>query len=361
MREAVIVRAGRTAIGKVNGIHREKEAYELAASVIGPLASGIEEKIDDVLLGNVVGPGGNVARVAALEAGLPVHVPGLTLDRQCSAGLEAVRLASLMVQAGAGNCFIAGGVESASTSPFPKRARFAPDRFGDPDMVPAAENVAKEYGIARAEQDAFARESHERSRAAFAEGTFSREIVDGQVDEALAKERNIARIISRARPLVDVQGATVTAANSCQINDGAAAVVVMEGQSAREYGLKPVLRFTDSFVIGADSNLPGAAPIPAIRELLQRNGLSVADIGRFEINEAFASKICAIAGTLGIPSERINPYGGALAIGHPYGASGAVLVTRLFHTADQHGSKYAVAAIGSGGGIGLAVLFEVLR
>lgn len=361
MREAVIVRAGRTAIGKLNGIHRNCEAYQLAASVIKPLASGIEEDIDDVVLGNVVGPGGNIARVAALEAGLPIHVPGMTLDRQCSAGLEAVRLASLMVQAGAGKCYIAGGVESASTSPFPERARFAPDSYGDPDMVPAAENVARKFGITREEQDSFALMSHERSKAALMEGIFAREVVDREMDEVFRKERDMSRLISRARPLVDVQGATVTAANSCQINDGAAAVVVMEGEHARRLGIKPVLRIVDSVVIGTESNLPGAAPIPAIQELLQRNGLNVSEIGRFEINEAFGSKICAIAKTLDIPFERINPYGGALAIGHPYGASGAVLVTRLFHTAVECQSRYTVTAIGSGGGIGLAVLFEVLR
>lgn len=360
MKEAVIVRAGRTAIGKINGMYRELEAYELAASVIAPLASGIESRIDDVLLGNVVGPGGNVARVAALEAGLPLHVPGLTLDRQCSAGLEAVRLASVMVQAGAGACYIAGGAESASTSPFPERARFAPDKFGDPDMVQAAENVAREFSITRKEQDAYALLSYERSAEAFNSGIFNREIIHGGMDEALLRKRDIGKLLQRARPVVLQQNGTVTAANSCQINDGAAAAVVMESEEADRFGLEPKLRYADSVVTGSDPNYPGAAPIPAIQKLLERNGLAISDIGQFEINEAFASKICAIAGALEIPWEQINPYGGALAIGHPYGASGAVLVTRLFHTAMRANGKYAVAAIGSGGGIGLAVLFEVL-
>jgi len=361
LKEAVIVRAGRTAIGKVNGMHRELEAHDLAASVIRPLALGIEDKIDDVLLGNVVGPGGNVARVSALEAGLPLSVPGLTLDRQCSAGLEAIRMASYLIQAGAGQCYIAGGVENASTSPMPLKSRFAPDRLGDPEMGVAAENVAQGYEITREDQDAYAVMSHERSWTSYKEGIFQKEIVDDSQDEFFAKKRDIIRIAPRARPLFLAEGGTVTAANSCQVNDGAAATVVMEAERAKELGLEPILRFKDSIVTGADPNLPGAAPIPAICTLLERNNLSVADIDTFEINEAFASKILAIAKSLHIPLGKINPHGGALALGHPYGASGAMLVTRLFQTAQRTDMSYAVAAIGSGGGIGLAVLFEVIQ
>ena len=342
-------------------MYQTKEAYELAASVIQPLARGIEDQIDDVILGNVVGPGGNVARVSALEAGLPISVPGLTLDRQCSAGLEAIRMASYLIQAGAGNCYIAGGVESASTSPNPGKSRFAPDRLGDPEMGVGAENVARAFNISRSDQDDYAVMSHERSWAAYKEGIFEKEIVTGDEDESFLKKRDISRIASRARPLFANDLGTVTAANSCQINDGAAATVVMEADHAKALGYEPILRFKDSVLTGGDPILPGAAPIPAIRTLLERNNLNVDDIDTFEINEAFASKILAISQTLRIPFGKINPRGGALALGHPYGASGAVLVTRLFQEAQRTDMHYAVAAIGSGGGIGLAVLFEVVR
>lgn len=336
---------------------------ELVAPILKHLAEGIEEKIDDVILGNVVGPGGNIARLSALEAGLPYDVPGLTIDRQCSAGLEAIRMASYLIKGSAGKYYIAGGVESASTSLFTKRARFAPDHIGDPDMGVAAEHVAKEYAISRAKQDQYAEISYARSWKAYESGLMKEEIYpNGTVDESFSKRRDMASLLKRARPIFVKENGTVTAANSCGINDGAAAVVVMEENLAHLLGFQPILRFVDSEVSGVHPYFPGIAPVPAIEALLARNKLTMADIDLVEINEAFASKVVACAEQLLIPFEKLNTLGGALTIGHPYGASGAIMITRLFYEVQRRNDiKYVLAAIGSGGGVGVAVLFEVPR
>ena len=340
---------------------KDYEPHEIAAPLLNYLAAGIEEKIDDVILGNVVGPGGNVARLSALEAGLPLSVSGLTLDRQCSAGLEAIRLACYSIQGGAGTCYIAGGTESASTSPFSKRARFSPDKIGDPDMGAAAENVAEMYSISRESQDTYAQLSYERSWKAFENGLLTEEMIpigSHLHDEEFFRKRKMETLLKRAKPIFKKDG-TVTAANSCGIHDGASAVLVMEEETAIKNGYRPILRFADSSVAGVHPNYPGSAPVPAIQVILERNYLTIDDIDLIEINEAFASKIAACSNELSIPYEKLNVNGGALTIGHPYGASGAVMVTKLFHDVQRRSpSKYVLAAIGSGGGVGVAVLFE---
>jgi acetyl-CoA C-acetyltransferase len=362
IKRAVIVHAKRTPIGKMSGILRGIQPHELAVPLLQHLANGLEEKIDDIILGNVVGPGGNVARFAALEAGLPLSVTGLTLDRQCSAGLEAIRMACYYIQGGAGRCYIAGGVESTSTSPFPSRARFSPEKIGDPDMGVAAEYVAKKYAVSKEMQDEYALLSYKRSWEAYEKGYFTQEIIpigDYHQDEELFRKRKLEVLLKRAKPIFKKNG-TVTAANSCGIHDGASAVLVMEENIALNNGFRPILRFLDSEISGVHPNYPGAAPIPAIQALLKRNRLTIADINLIEINEAFSSKIVACMKELSIPYEKINVRGGALTLGHPYGASGSILITRLFYEVQrQENVKYVLAAIGSGGGIGSAVLFEV--
>ncbi|WP_394140175.1 acetyl-CoA C-acyltransferase [Cytobacillus oceanisediminis] len=362
MKRAVIVKAKRTPIGKVNGMLKAKQPHELAAPLLKHLAQGVEEKVHDVILGNVVGPGGNIGRLSALEAELPLSVPGLTLDRQCSAGLEAIRMACYYIQGGAGTCYIAGGTESTSTSPYPSRARFSPDKIGDPDMGLAAEYVAEIYGVSRESQDEYARLSYERSWNAYEQGLLEKEIItieNNRLDEEFFKRRKMEALLKRAKPIFKQDG-TVTAANSCGIHDGASAVLVMEEEAARKHGLKPILRFADSEVAGVHPHYPGFAPVPAIQAILERNYLTIEDIDLIEINEAFASKIVACANELSIPYDKLNVNGGALTIGHPYGASGAIMVNRLFYEVQRRNSaKYVLAAIGSGGGIGVVVLFEV--
>ncbi|WFA06363.1 acetyl-CoA C-acyltransferase [Bacillus sp. HSf4] len=360
---AVITAAKRTVIARQNGSLKTAEPHELAAALIQYLEKPLNGHLNEVILGNVVGPGGNIARLAALSAGLPASVTGMTIDRQCSAGLEAIRTACCFVQAGAGSCYIAGGTESASLSPFPQRARFSPDEWGDPDMGEAAEMTAQAYYITRQMQDDYTLLSYQRSIRAFENGYYEDEILPFQdltADESMLSKRQIEKIVQRAQPAFKKQG-TVTAANSCGIHDGASAVVVMDEQKAKALGLKPVLRFVDSEVSGVNPNFPQISPVPAIQKLLRRRGLSVQDIDLFEINEAFAVKIAACAQELGIGYHKLNVRGGALALGHPYGASGAILVTRLFHeTKRRPDLKYVIAAIGSGGGIGTAVLFETV-
>lgn len=360
----MIVQAKRTPIGKTNGMLHAFQPYELAAPLLHQLAKGLEQRIDDIILGNVVGPGGNVARVAALEAGLPFSVTGLTLDRQCSAGLEAIRMACYLIQGGAGQCYIAGGVESTSTSHYPSRSRFSPNRIGDPDMGVAAEYVAQKYAISKVRQDEYAQLSYERSWDAYRKGLFEQEILplgDFYRDEEFFRERNIEALLKRAQPIFVKENGTVTAANSCGIHDGASAVLVMEENTAEVLGYQPVLRFVDSEVSGVHPYFPGVAPVSAIQAILKRNQLTIEDIDLIEINEAFSSKIVVCAEELSIPYDKLNVCGGALTIGHPYGASGSIMVTRLFCEVQRRNHvKYVLAAIGSGGGIGVAMLFEVL-
>ncbi|MBD1380239.1 acetyl-CoA C-acyltransferase [Metabacillus arenae] len=361
MKHAVIVNAKRTIIGKKSGLLKGVPPHFLIEPVFRYLSTNLVEQINDIILGNVVGPGGNIARLSALQAGFPLSVPGVTIDRQCSAGLEAIRLACYLIQGGAGTVYLAGGTESCSTSSFPGRARFSPENIGDPDMGIAAENVAAEYKITRDMQDQYTEMSYARSWNAYESSLFTDEIVpisNHVIDEGFLKKRNIKQLLQRAKPVFQNQG-TVTPVNSCGINDGASAVLVMEEQTAKEYGFQPVLQFVDSEVSGVSPLLPGIAPVSAIQSLLERHSLTMEDIDLIEINEAFASKVAACAKELNIPYEKLNVRGGALALGHPYGASGAILITRLFHEVKRRkNTKYVLAAIGSGGGIGLAVLFK---
>lgn len=382
----IIVAARRTPVGRIGGALRELPVEDLAAPVIRAVLvdAGIDPaEVDEVLLGNAVGPGGNVARLSALVAGLPVSVPGVTVDRQCGSGLEAVNLAARLVQSGACDIVLAGGVESTSTAPwrvakpsslyrspaFYDRARFAPDEIGDPSMIEAAENVASAYGIDRARQDRYALESHRKAVAAQAAGRFDREIVpltlrDGRVidrDECPRADTSQERL-ARLRPILRPDG-TVTAGNACPVNDGAAVVAVVSERKFRALGLSRGLAVVDSAAAGVDPTLLGTGPIPAVAKLLARNpGLSVADIDLIEFNEAFAAQVLASLDALGIDQSRVSVGGGALALGHPYGASGAILVTRLFtellFPAVGMSPRRGLATLGIGGGMGLATLLE---
>jgi len=379
MQKAVIVYAKRTPIGRIGGMLREFEPEELVAPLIRDAVSMCSlppEGIDEVILGNAVGPGGNIARLSLLAAGLPQHVPGVTVDRQCGSGLEAIVLACRLIQAGAGEIFLAGGVESTSRAPwkvakpdhlyalprFYGRARFSPAEIGDPEMGEAAENVAEACGITREAQDAWALRSHQQAVAAIRQGRMRDSILPLQrgeqvlaADECPRSDTSMERL-ARLRPVFRA-GGTVTAGNACPINDGAALVVVMSEQKAMSLGLQPLLIFVDSVSAGVDPNLLGIGPIPAVQRLMQRTGLAVTDLDRVEFNEAFASQVLACLQELQIPGEVVNPDGGALAYGHPYGASGAVLVTHLAYGLKRSGGRYGLATLGIGGGLGLAALF----
>ena len=386
-RQPVIIAARRTPVCRANGILKSLRAHELLAPVLRSLLddAGVSpESVADVVIGNAVGGGGNVARLAGLEAGLPVSVPGLTVDRQCGSGLDAIALASRLVAAG-GGMYLAGGVESISTAPlrahrngagepeFFTRAQFAPAGYDDPDMGTAAENVAAHFRVGRARQDEFALRSHQRAVAAATSGVFDAEIVpltaglaqDGTPVAALVGDddgprRGLTAAVLARFPAAFVPGGTVTAGNSCFDADGAAAVVITSVERARELGARDGLLVLGTDTTGVDPRLLGIGAAAAGERLLAAHGLAAADLGLVEFNEAFASQTIACLERLGIDPVRANLDGGALALGHAYGASGAVLVTRLLAQARRAPvqGQLALALISIAGGMGTAALLE---
>ena len=370
----VVVAALRSPIGTAGGTLASVQAADLAAPVLAAVAAAVALPVRDVVLGNCTGPGGDVARVAALSAGLPVDVPGLTVDRQCGSGLAAVDVAAALVRSG-GGLVLAGGVESASTAPLRfwpgeppvryERAPFAPARLGDPEMGQAADVLAEKAGITRERQDAYAARSHALAATTRDAGGFDAEVVpvagvrrDERPRTGLTAER-----LARLRPAFRAaeEGGTVTAGNSCGINDGAAVVAMVDADTHRRLGV-PGLRVLATATAGVDPNLPGLGIVPAAREALSRAGLGVDDLDVVELNEAFAGQVLACCDALSLDPARVCVEGGALALGHPWGASGAVLVVRLFSQlvrADR--GRYGLAAIAVGGGQGVAMVVERCR
>ncbi len=391
MNSAFIIDALRTPVAKRNGALANWQAHHLAAALIRELVmrNNLDpDVIDEVVLGNAAGPGGNPARVALLEAGLPVGVPGVTVDRQCGGGLESIQYAARLVQSGAADCVLAGGVESVSTAPrrahfktgeFYERAAFTPDWMDDPDMGIAAENVAHAYGISRVQQDRFAHGSHIKAAAAEAGGMLSKERlaipqepplsgrshvtdefignVTVAVDECVRPDCSLD-VLASLPPVFDTAG-TVTAGNACPLNDGAAVCLVVSESLLPQFTVKTCLRFIDACAAGVEPGLLGTGPIASTRKLMARNpGLRMDSVHSIEFNEAFAAQVLACTQALAIDHERLNRRGGAIALGHPFGASGAILVTRLFHQLqpDQSG----LAMLGIGGGLGLSAFFEAV-
>ncbi|MDN4646359.1 thiolase family protein [Arthrobacter sp. PsM3] len=397
-RQPVIIAARRTPICRAHGALKSVPAHGLLAPVLRELLTELRSgdgvppvSVTDVVIGNAVGGGGNVARLAALEAGLPVSVPGLTVDRQCGSGLDAIVLASRLVAAGGDGLYLAGGVESISTAPmrarrdtdgvpaFFARAQFSPLALGDPDMGVAAENVATRCGISRERQDGFALRSHRRALASAAAGFFDAEIVPlrggpgsdgppvvsaddgaGLVSADDGPRRGLTGAVLARFPPVFAAGGTVTAGNSCFDADGAAAVVITTVERARALGARDGLLVRGTDTAGVDPQLLGIGAAAAAERLLERCGMTAAELGLVEFNEAFASQTLACLDRLGIPAERANLDGGALALGHAYGASGAVLVTRLLAQARRSpvAGQLALAMISIAGGMGTAALLE---
>jgi acetyl-CoA C-acetyltransferase len=383
-RQPVIIAARRTAVCRANGSLKNLRAHQLLAPVLEQLLTDSHlspDTVSDVVIGNAVGGGGNVARLALLEAGLPVSVPGLTVDRQCGSGLDAIVLAARLVAAGGNPVYLAGGVESISTAPlrayrnddgepdFFARAQFVPHSFGDPDMGVAAENVAARFAVSRQRQDDLAFRSHQRALAAAAAGRFSGEITPlqtpaGTVGTDDGPRRGLNAAVLARFPAAFVDGGTVTAGNSCFDADAAAAVVITSLQRARELGVADGLLVLATDTAGVDPELLGIGAAVAAERLLAARGISAASVDLVEFNEAFASQALACLDQLGIDPERVNLDGGALALGHAYGASGAVLVTRLLtqsRRAGNHGAL-ALALISIAGGMGTAALlrYEVI-
>jgi acetyl-CoA C-acetyltransferase len=385
---AVVLSAVRTPVGRYGGALSGVRPDDLAATVIAAAVerAGVDAGgIEDVYLGcaNQAGEDNrNVARMAALLAGLPDSVAGVTVNRLCASGLSAVVAACHAVAAGDGDLFVAGGVESMSRAPlvmakpdaaFPRGDQTVYDttlgwRFPNPrleamfpleSMGETGENVAERWDVSREDQDAFALESHRRWAAAQEAGRFEDELVPvGEVgrDEHPRPDTS-AEKLAGLRPAFRNDG-TVTAGNSSGINDGAAALVIASEERARELGVEPLGAFVASAVAGVDPRVMGIGPVPAVRKLLSRAGVSVEDIDLVELNEAFASQSLVVVRELGLDPDRVNVNGGAIALGHPLGMSGARLVVTLLHELRRRGGRYGLATLCVGVGQGQAALFE---
>lgn len=370
--DPVIIAARRTPIGTRGRALARVQVEDLAAPVIraaladAEIVTGASVTTADVLLGNCMGPGGNPARLAALAAGLGTEVPGGTVDRQCGSGLAAVLDAVAAIRAGDERSRVAGGVESASTAPVRSvdgipydRAPFAPAGFADPGMTRAADDLASHDGIPRARQERYAARSQVRARAAQSAGRFDAELVPVaglEHDDAIG---NAERLFHRLPPLFP--GGTVTAGTATRISDGAAAIVVAPAGTGA-----PGLAVRSCAVVGCDPALPGIGAAPAVEAALRRAGRNTSDVEAFEIVEAFAAQSLAVLDRLGIAEDdpRVCADGGALALGHPWGASGAVAVVRLFSRlvrACAPAGAFGVTAASVGGGLGIAAVFEVVR
>lgn len=397
LREAWIVEAVRTPVGRYGGALAGVRPDDLAATVLEAVVarSGIDPAIiDDVILGcaNQAGEDNrNIARMALLIAGLPVEVAGQTVNRLCGSGLQAVASAAQAIAVGDADVVIAGGVESMSRAPlvtlkpesgYERGTRELVDttigwRFVNPvldakyptiSLGETAERVAAQWSVSREEQDAFALESQRRAAAAAASGVHAEEIVPVKIaqrkgdaisvdkDEHPRPETNAASL-AKLRPAF-IEGGSVTAGNASGINDGAAALLVMEAGRARALGLKPLARVVATSVAGVDPSVMGIGPIPAIRKLLERTGLSAKEIDRVELNEAFASQAVACIRELGLNPATTNIHGGAIALGHPLGASGARMLVTLTRELTRSGSRFGIASMCVGVGQGIAMLVE---
>ncbi len=390
VREAVIVSAVRTAIGKApRGALSSTRPDDLAALVVGEAirrAPGLDPaSIDDVILGCAMPEaeqGLNVARIASLRAGLPVSASALTVNRFCASGLEAIALAADRIGAGAADVVIAGGVESMSlvrmgghhVAPNPHLVQSYPDAYLTTGLV--AENHARTSHITREDQDAFSLRSHQRAVAAIDAGRFAHEIVPVSiahiapdatgrptthttsfaVDEGPRRDTS-ASALAKLKPAFHAAG-SVTAGNSSQTSDGAAALVLMSDERARALGLLPLARVAGYATAGVPPELFGIGPVPAVRKLLARTGLTLDAMDLVELNEAFASQVLACLQELTIDPGRLNVNGGAIALGHPLGCTGARLTTSLVHELGRRGSRYGLVTLCVGGGMGAAMAIE---
>ena len=395
MPEAVIVAAARTAIGKFGGTLAKVPAPELGAIVIKEVLrrAGVSaDQVDEVIMGQVLtaGSGQNPARQASIKAGLPVAVPAMTINVVCGSGLKAVMLAAQAIRNGDAQIVVAGGQENMSASPHVMLGSRDGFRMGDAKIIDSmivdglwdvynkyhmgntAENVAKAHGIDRSAQDALALASQSKAAAAQDAGRFKEEIVAVSIpqrkgdplqfdaDEFINRKTN-AEVLAGLKPAFDKQG-SVTAGNASGINDGAAALLVMSDERAKALGLKPLARVVSFAVTGVDPSIMGMGPAPASRKALQKAGWSADQLDLMELNEAFAAQACAVNKDLGWDKaphkDKINVNGGAIALGHPIGASGARVLVTLLHEMKRRDAKRGLAALCIGGGMGVALTVE---
>ena len=393
MKKVVICEPLRTAIGSFGGVLKDSSTAVLGSTVVKEILSrtGVDPKlVDDCIMGNILsaGQGMNISRQVAIHSGLPVETPAFTINRACGSGVQAIALAAQAIKAGDADVIIAGGVENMDLAPYYlKNARYgyglsAPqdgivdgmlcdglmDVFNDYHMGVTAENLAEQYSITRQEQDEFAYKSQIKCKTAMDEGKFEDEIVpvmvpqrkgdpiEFKVDEH-PRETTIEGL-SKLRPAFKKDG-TVTAGNSSGINDGAAAVLVITDEKAKESGIRPTASIISYAVAGVDPSIMGIGPVPAMQKALDKAGLSLQDIDLFELNEAFAAQSLAVLRDMPIPQDKLNVNGGAIALGHPVGASGTrILVTLLHEMKKREDAKLGLATLCIGGGMGIAMIVE---
>ncbi|MRX71849.1 acetyl-CoA C-acyltransferase [Bacillus lacus] len=397
MVEAVIIDAVRTPIGRYNGALKHIRPDDLGAIVIKALIERNPQcnvhDIEEVVFGNANGAGEdnrNVARMSALLAGLPVSAAGTTINRLCGSGLDAVNYCARAIMAGEGEIFIAGGTESMTRAPFVMAKpsaefprgnmevfdttigwRFVNSRlqeqYGTDSMPLTAENVAKLYAISRKEQDAFAAESQQRAENAVRNGVFSDEIIPVSYQDRKGNELTVTQDehprqgttvekLEKLQPLFE--GGTVTAGNASGVNDGAAALLMMSRNKAEQLGLLPMAAYRVSAVGGVEPSLMGIGPVDAVEKALKRAELTLSDVDLIELNEAFAAQALACINQLNVPGDKVNVNGGAIAFGHPLGASGARILTSLLHEMKRRKSKIGLAAMCVGVGQGIATIVE---
>lgn len=392
MNDVVIVAAQRTAIGAFGGMFKEKSAVDLGADLLRATLGQIEldpEQVDEVIIGNVLGAGlgQNVARQVAVKAGLPVHVPAFTVNKVCGSGLKAVTLAAQAIKAGDAEVVVAGGTENMSQAPYIQTGARWGQRMGDARLVDTllkdgltdafsqehmgltAEYLAEAHDITREQQDTLAAQSQQKAEAAIQAGKFKAEILPIEVPQARGESQLVDQDeypragttlerLAQLKPAFKKEAGTVTAGSSSGINDGAAILILMREAKAVELGLPVLARIRAYASAGVEPQLMGAGPIPATQKALAKAGLSVADLGRVEANEAFASQAFHVIQTLGIDPDIVNVNGGSIALGHPIGASGARILVTLVHEMRRSKVQYGLATLCIGGGQGIAMVVE---
>lgn len=391
MEDVVIASGVRTAIGRFQGSLADVPASDLAATVIKEAVSraGIEpDSVDHVVMGIVgqVAEDAYLSRHSAVKAGLPVGTPAMNVNRICGSGLEAINTASRLIQSGDAEVVVAGGAENMTRMPFYLRKARAGYRLGhdsiedgiihllsDPfkgyHMGITAENLAEQFEVTRAAQDELSAESQRRALSAIEQGRFKEQIIPltirvGREEKVFDTDEHpratTADALGKLRPAFK-EGGMVTAGNASGINDGAAAVVVMSAAKAKELGAKPRMRIVARAEAGVDPSIMGSGPIPAIRKALSKARMTMDQIDCIELNEAFASVACACASELSLDPDKTNPNGGAIALGHPIGATGAILTVKLMHELERTGGRYGIVSLCIGGGQGIATIFERLN
>jgi acetyl-CoA C-acetyltransferase len=391
MEEAVIVSAVRTPVGSFGGYYKDVPATELGTHAIRAAlerAGVAPDEVDEVILGCVLqaGLGQNPARQAAIGAGIPKEVASTTINMLCGSGLKSVAIASQMIRAGDVEVVVAGGMENMTRAPYlMPMARFGArmgnaklidsmihdgltDAFNDIHMGITAENLADQYGISREAQDEFAAASQQKAAQAVESGTFKEEIVPIEIPEKKGtrvvdndehpRAGTTAESLGKLRPAFRKENGTVTAGNASGVNDGAAAIIVMSARKAQERGLS-IMGTVESYAsVGVEPKIMGIGPVPAVRKALEKAGLSLGDVDVFELNEAFAAQSLAVLKELGIDGEKVNRHGGAIALGHPIGASGGRILVTLLHEMKRTGSERGLATLCVGGGQGQAAIIR---